>query len=189
MEVFDVRSLNRKLPKKMTYKEKRAEEERLNQRFGGMWHHAYFKTDPKLDELCYSCHRHATIRIEVNIWGVVQEFDVCEEHAEYDGRNCDIMPKRSENEEVVELFHNFKKYLVRKSDIDNEFNKIIILPDKTVLDLTQMYVDYTSKHGHKLECPRLHGSNSDYEVWGKLPVIGVIMAEEAPKQASQDRRL
>ncbi|MBI2676517.1 MAG: hypothetical protein HYX21_00985 [Candidatus Yanofskybacteria bacterium] len=84
----------------------------------------------------------------------------------------------NDNEEVVELFYNYKKYAVKKSDIDNKHNKIIILPDGTALDLTQMYIDATDRHGNKLERPCFRGSNPEYEVWGRLPVVGVIEAKE-----------
>ena len=80
-------------------------------------------------------------------------------------------------EELVELFYNYKKYFVRKSDIDNKRNKIIILPDGIIFDLTQMYVDTTDKHGYKLEVPCFAGSNSDYEIWGRLPTLGAVKAE------------
>lgn len=87
-------------------------------------------------------------------------------------RVCQIL-----EEELVELFYNYKKYFVKKSDIDNKRNKIVILPNGITFDLTQMYVDTTDKYGNKLECPRFRGSNSDYEIWGQLPVVGVIRAE------------
>lgn len=82
-------------------------------------------------------------------------------------------------EEVVELFYNYKKYLVKKSDIDDKRNKIVVLPNGIAFDLTQMYVDTTDKHGNKLDCPCFRGSNSDYEVWGQLPVVGVIRVRES----------
>lgn len=81
------------------------------------------------------------------------------------------------NERVVELFHNHKRYLVRESDVDDKRNKIIMLPDGTAFDLTQMYVDDTDKYGNKLEHPCFRGRNSDYEIWGRLPVVGVIKAD------------
>ena len=86
-------------------------------------------------------------------------------------------------DELVELFYNFEKYFVRKSHIDDNHNKIITLPDGTAFDLNQMYVDTTDKHGNKLDCPRFRGSNSDYEIWGQLPIIGVVRAR-AVKQTS-----
>lgn len=79
-------------------------------------------------------------------------------------------------EEFIELFYNYKKYLVKKSDIGNKHNGVIMLPDGTAFDLTQMYIDTTDKHGNKLECPRFRGSNSDYEIWGQLPIVSVIRA-------------
>lgn len=80
-------------------------------------------------------------------------------------------------EEVIELFYHFNKYLVKKSDIDNRQNKIVMLPDGTAFDLTQMYIDTTDRHGNRLECPCLSGSNPDYETWGQLPIVGVVKAE------------
>ncbi len=80
-------------------------------------------------------------------------------------------------EGLVELFYNYSKYFVRKSDIDNKQNKIVVLPDGTAFDLAQMYIDTTDKHGNKLDNPCFRGSNSDYETWGRLPIIGVIKAE------------
>ena len=85
----------------------------------------------------------------------------------------------NDHEEVVELFYNYKKYLVKKSDIDNRRNKIIMLPDGTAFDLTQMGIDTTDRHGSKLECPRFYGKNPEYEISGRLPVVGVIKAKEA----------
>lgn len=80
------------------------------------------------------------------------------------------------SEEFVELWYRYKKYLVRKSDLENKGNKILMLPDGTALDLARMYVDTTDKHGNLLKNPCLRGSNSEYETFGQLPVIGVIQA-------------
>jgi len=96
---------------------------------------------------------------------------------------CSIFCKRKSEcqilgEELVELFYNYKKYFVRKSDINNKRNKIIVLPDGTIFDLTQMYVDTTDKHGNKLDSPRFRGSNSDYKIWGQLPTLGAIKAQQ-----------
>lgn len=85
-------------------------------------------------------------------------------------------------EELVELFYKYRKYFVRKSDIDNKRNKIVMLPDGTAFDLTQMYVDTTDKHGNKLECPCFRGSNSDYEIWGQLPIIGIVIARAVKQE-------
>ncbi len=79
-------------------------------------------------------------------------------------------------EVLVELFHNFKKYFVKKSEVDNKHNKVIVLPDGTTFDLTQMYVDDTDRHCNKLDAPRFRGSNSDYEIWGQLPTMGAVRA-------------
>ncbi len=80
--------------------------------------------------------------------------------------------------EFIELFYRYKKYRVRKSDFDDKRNKVVILPNGIALDLTQMAVDTTDKHGNKLEHPCFFGTNSDYEVWGELPVIGIVRVEE-----------
>ena len=96
---------------------------------------------------------------------------------------CSIFCKEREagqilEEGLVELFYNYKKYFVRKSDINNKRNKIIVLPDGTIFDLTQMYVDTTDRHGNKLDSPCFRGSNSDYKIWGQLPTLGAIKAQQ-----------
>lgn len=83
--------------------------------------------------------------------------------------------------EYVELWYRYKRYLVRRSELDNKRNKILILPDGTALDLTQMYIDTTDKHGNPLDCHRLAGRNPEYETFGQLPVAGTIKAIEFTK--------
>ena len=69
----------------------------LNKRYGRMWHTSYKNKNWMLDKKCYCCNEKATKRIDVNCWGVVAEYDVCEKHAErYDGKNCDEVMKEKE---------------------------------------------------------------------------------------------
>ena len=81
-------------------------------------------------------------------------------------------------EEFVKFSYGLQWFRVRKSDVEDKRNKVIILPNGTALDLNQMFIDTTDKHGNKLACPRLVGTNSDYDIWGQLPVIGTIKAEK-----------
>lgn len=83
--------------------------------------------------------------------------------------------------EFVEIYYKYKRYLVRRSEVENKHNKVLMLPDGTAFDLSKMYVDTTDKHGNPLECHRLAGNNSEYETFGQLPVVGVVKAREAEK--------
>ena len=132
--------------------------------------------DPKISWICDACKNKPDIKthsceVDRNYApGQRGRFCECECNAPCGGL---AMP----NSEFVELFYNGKTYLVRKSDVDNKLNKIVVLPDRTTLDLTQMYVDTTDKHGNKLERPCFRGSSPGYEIWGQLPVVGVIRAK------------
>lgn len=81
-----------------TYEEQKAEEERLNKKFGNMWNRSSVNTNPSLSSLCYCCLNPATQRIEANVWGTISQYDVCDGHAEYDGKNCDALLARKEKE-------------------------------------------------------------------------------------------
>lgn len=83
------------------------------------------------------------------------------------------------NEAVIELWHGHKRYLVKKSDVNNGSDKIIVLPDGTAFDLNRMYVKTTDKHGYALSCSAFAAHTVDYEAWGRLPVVGFIVAVEA----------
>lgn len=76
----------------------------------------------------------------------------------------------------IELWHNYKKYLVQGADID-QGAQAILMPDGTIYDLRQMIVLY--------ECDRdgtvrfLAAPNSRESVWGKLPKLQVVQAQSA----------
>ncbi len=76
----------------------------LTGRYGSMWHTSYRKKTGFLDfdKQCYCCDARSTQRIDVNCWGVVAEYDVCDEHAErYDGENCDEVISREEADRMA----------------------------------------------------------------------------------------
>jgi hypothetical protein len=80
------------------YRLKQREKKRLDRKFGRMWHTQYVLSDLTLGAMCYCCTAPAVRRIEANTWGVVCEYDVCEQHAqEYDGKNVDIVLARGES--------------------------------------------------------------------------------------------
>lgn len=52
------------------------------------YHHLYittYKFSPENDCICKGCDKKAHKRILFNVWGTVREYDVCEEHAKFDG--------------------------------------------------------------------------------------------------------
>jgi hypothetical protein len=49
--------------------------------------------------LCYCCNSPDVVgRASMNIWGTIVDFDVCQEHAELDGRRADSVPKPADAE-------------------------------------------------------------------------------------------
>lgn len=84
--------------------EKEAARAYLNGRYGSMWHTSYTKKTGFIDfdKECYCCGKPTTKRIDVNCWGVVAEYDVCDEHAErYDGKCCDSVTSREEADRMA----------------------------------------------------------------------------------------
>lgn len=73
-------------------------------------------------------------------------------------------------EELAELWWNYKKHLVSAREINGKPG-VIILPDGALLDRSQLMLSYET---YKNPCPRVIGTNDDFEVWGQLPVLPVI---------------
>lgn len=63
-----------------------------------MWHTRYVSKEPFIPGYreCQheSCKKPAILRILVNCWGVVSDWDVCAEHAAFHGRNCEEFPAK-----------------------------------------------------------------------------------------------
>lgn len=63
-----------------------------------MWHTRYNLKAPFIPgyRVCQykDCSKKAFLRIIVNCWGVITEYDVCSEHAVWHGRNCDGFPAK-----------------------------------------------------------------------------------------------
>ncbi len=66
--------------------------------FGKMWHSIYSLKRPLMigfrDCTHKNCSNKVAMRIMVNCHGTVQEIDVCKNHVEYHGRNCDDFPHK-----------------------------------------------------------------------------------------------
>ena len=69
-----------------------------------MWHSFFSLTDPvKIGKsFCmHECYNELVVkRILVNCWGSVSEADVCADHTEWHGRNCDGFPYKKEKSHV-----------------------------------------------------------------------------------------
>jgi len=76
--------------------------------------------------------------------------------------------------EFVVLYYKYEGYLIRRSEIINGRKKVLVLPDGTVLDLDQMFIEETDRHGNSLRFHRLVGKNPEYRISGKLPIIDVV---------------
>lgn len=70
-------------------------EYRCRLKFGNQFHSLFALKEPfKAGTQCYCCKENADRRVEVNIWGSVAQYDMCEEHAEQcDGMCCDGVTK------------------------------------------------------------------------------------------------
>ena len=94
------------------------------------------------------------------------------------------MPSDDKVKKFAHFWYNKKEYKVMIEEIKNvgdKRKKIIMMPDGAALDLTQIYIDYTDKHGNNLDNPVLKGNDNDFQVWGwiaGLPTVRTIKAEE-----------
>lgn len=70
-------------------------EHRCKLKFGNQFHSLFTLKEPfKAETQCYCCKAEATRRVEVNIWGSVTQYDMCDDHAmQYDGMCCDSVTK------------------------------------------------------------------------------------------------
>ena len=83
------------------------------------------------------------------------------------------------DDEFFELFHDFKRYVVKSSELRGNWDKkVIVLPDGTILEARQIYPDYTNKHGSRLKVPCLKGNNWEFRTWSRLPVLNRVEAKE-----------
>lgn len=76
----------------------RSVEEMCTLLFGRMWTNVWVRDKPLMvgfDECPHEgCDKTVVARIMVNNHGTVSEIDVCKEHVEYHGRNCDGFPMK-----------------------------------------------------------------------------------------------
>jgi len=71
------------------------EGKRIEIKFPGCHHVSFLRNPINFESECHICNCAARVRIDVNIWGTIYQYDVCRECAkEWDGKRTDGLPEK-----------------------------------------------------------------------------------------------